>query len=108
MEAPEMLRLERQKERILDEIAAIKSMRRGTLNEVYRKQELRSGEVARRGPFYNITTKAKGNKTVTTAVPKNDLARVQKDVESYRRFRVLCEEYACACESVSLLLGDGS
>jgi len=108
MGVPEMPLLEKRREQILDEIAAIKSMRRGTLNEVYRKQELKSGEVARRGPFYNITTKAKGNKTVTTAVPKKELARIQEDVERYRRFRVLCEEYVCACESVSLLLGEGS
>ena len=93
---------------ILDEIAGIESMRRGTFNEVYRTQVLKSGAVATRGPFYNVTAKAKGNKTVTTAVPKTEAARVRREVEDYRRFRALCEEYIGICESSSPPLKDDS
>ena len=91
---------------ICNAIAEIKTMRRGTLNEVYRKQELKSGEMARRGPFYNITTKTEKNKTVTTAVPKKDIERVRQEVENYKSFRKLSDEYIDVCEKISLLASD--
>ena len=102
-----MQRLLERKEQIIDAIAGIRSMRRGTFNEVYRKRALKDGRVSVRGPFYNVTTKGKGNKTVTKAVTKKDAARVREEVEGYRRFRALCEEYADVCEGISLLSGDG-
>ena len=92
---------------ICDHIAEIISMRRGTLNEIYRDQTLKDGTIAKRGPFYNITTKAEKGKTVTTAVPKKDLEKVRKEVENYKQFRALSDEYIEICEKISLLTADG-
>jgi len=91
---------------ICNAIAGITSMRRGTLNEIYRQQKLKDGTIARRGPFYNITTKAGKNKTVTTAVPKKDLEKVRSEVENYKDFRALSDEYIDVCEKISLLTKD--
>jgi hypothetical protein len=88
---------------IREAIAGITSMRRGTLNEIFHYQKLKDGTMARRGPFYNITFKTAGNKTVTTAVPKKDLERIRGEVENYKSFRVLCDEYIDVCEKISSL-----
>lgn len=92
---------------LCNSIAGITSMRRGTLNEVYRHQKLKDGTIAKRGPFYNITTKAEKNKTVTTAIPKSDLEKVRQEVENYKTFRALSEEYIEVCEKISLFTTDG-
>ena len=92
---------------ICNHIAGITTMRRGTLNEIYRQQTLKDGTIAKRGPFYNITTKAEKGKTVTTAVPKKDLGKVKQEVENYKQFRALSEEYIEVCEKISLLTTDG-
>ena len=91
---------------ICNAITEITSMRRGTLNEVYRQQKLKDGTVAKRGPFYNITTKTGNNKTVTTAVPKKDLEKIRQEVENYKNFRALSDEYIDVCEKISLLTAD--
>jgi len=103
MQEPEFSQLEKRRLQIISEIKEIESMRRGTLNEIYRKQELKSGAVAKRGPFYNITTKGKANKTITVAVPRKDAVRVRKEIDDYKRFRLLCEEYIDVCEAIALL-----
>jgi hypothetical protein len=103
MENLNLTQLTERREHICDAIAGITSMRRGTLNEVYRHQKLKDGTVATRGPFYNITTKAANNKTVTVAVSKSDLGRVRLEVQNYKDFRALCDEYIDVCERISLL-----
>jgi len=95
--------LSERRTQICNEIAGITSMRRGTLNEIYRQQELKDGTIAQRGPFYNITTKVEKNKTVTTAVPKKDVERVRAEVANYKTFRELSDEYISVCEKISLL-----
>lgn len=94
------------KTQICNHIAGITSMRRGTLNEVYKQQKLKDGRIAKRGPFYNVTTTDKTGKTVTTAVSKKDLEEVRQEVENYKRFRALSEEYIEVCEKVTLLTSD--
>lgn len=98
--------IERRKQ-ICDTIAGITSMRRGSLNEVFRHQKLKDGTTATRGPFYNITMKSE-NKTVTVAVPKSDLDRIRQEAQNYRIFRELSDEYIDVCEQISLLTQDVS
>jgi predicted DNA binding CopG/RHH family protein len=100
-----LTQLIRRRAQICEAIAKITSMRRGTLNEVYRHQKLKDGTMATRGPFYNITTKAEKNKTVTVAVPKSDLDRIRREVQNYKDFRALSDEYIDICEQISLLTG---
>ena len=88
---------------ICNEIAEIESMRRGNLNEFYYEQQLKNGAVAKRGPFYNITMKGANGKTVSKSVSKNDVDRIRGEVDNYRRFRELSDEYVDVCEKISLL-----
>jgi hypothetical protein len=103
MSIPDLSQLLECRAKIAKAITGISSMRRGTLNEVYHYQKLKDNTLAKRGPFYNITFKTEGSKTVTTAVPKKHLEHIRNEVENYRRFRALCDEYIDVCEKISLL-----
>jgi hypothetical protein len=108
MENLNLAQLAERRKQICDAIAEITTMRRGTLNEVYRHQKLKDGTTATRGPFYNITIKSTG-KTVTVAVPKSDLERVLRETRNYKAFRALSDEYVDVCERISSLsAGDGT
>lgn len=98
--------LQERKMQICNHMAGITTMRRGTLNEVYKQQKLKDGTIVKRGPFYNVTTTDKTGKTKTTAIPKKDLEEVRQEVENYKRFRALSEEYIEVCEKITLLTSD--
>jgi len=95
--------LSRRRVQICNEISDIKSMRRGSLNEFYYEQKLKNGTMAKRGPFYNITMKGANGKTVSKSVSKTDVDRIRAEVDNYRKFRELSDEYVDICEKISLL-----
>jgi RNase P/RNase MRP subunit p30 len=107
MENLDLTQLLERKNRLSEAMAGIKSMRRGTLNEVYHRQKLKDGTEVMRGPFYNITTKSGKNKTVTVAVPKKDIDLVRKEVQNYKDFRASVDEYIDVCERISMLTVNG-
>jgi hypothetical protein len=78
-------------------------MRRGSFNEFYNNERLKDGAIARRGPFYSITSRGATGKTSTVSVPKTDAERIKAEVENYHKFRDLADEYARVCEKLSLL-----
>ena len=85
------------------EIEKIDTMRKGSLNSKYNKVKHKNGEIALNGPYYVLTKKEAGNKTVTDKIPAEDIAYVQKEVENYRRFRELTEDYVDVCDQLSRL-----
>jgi hypothetical protein len=93
--------VDRRRHEILAEISEISTMRRGSFNEFYYDQKLKDGAKARRGPYYNLTTKDDGGKTRTIAVPKDNLDKVRREVDSYRRFKELSDEYIDVCEALA-------
>lgn len=66
---------------LLDEIAAIRTMERGTLCRM------------RSGPYFNHQTWLKGRNRVRY-VPQGDLAALRDAIAGYRRFLVLTRQYA--------------
>jgi hypothetical protein len=92
---------------ICEEIASIKTMRRGSFCEWHYNETLKDGTVRRRGPFYKITSKGEKNKTVSLTVPKERKEQMQTEVENHRRFRELADEYADVCERIADLSGRG-
>jgi hypothetical protein len=94
--------LERREE-ICNEMTGIKTMMRGSFNEFYYNQKLKDGTLAQRGPFYNVTIAGEGNKTKTRTVPKSDVDSVRREVDNFRYFRSLTEEYIDVCENIFLL-----
>jgi len=93
--------LERRVE-ICNEIADIETMRRGSFNEFYYNETRKDGSIARRGPYYNVTVAGEKNKTKSRSVPKKDAERVKAEVENYRKFRELSEEYVDVCEGLAV------
>ena len=87
---------------ILEKIKMIKNMRKGVLNAKYYNLKHKDGEVVEKGPYYVLTKKGSGNKTVSQAVTASDAPRVQEQVDNYKKFRQLSDEYVDVCEKITL------
>jgi len=98
---PEIYQLTARRREIVEEIGRIESMRKGTLNERYNRVMNKKGEEVLNGPYYVLTKKGSGNKTVSEPIPSKDAPRVQEEVENYKRFRQLADEYMDVCEKLS-------
>ena len=86
--------IEARREVILDQMRAIRSMERGTINEHYVgvKHKGKKEPVAR-GPYY-VISRRENNRTVGYHLKgKKELERVRRDVESRKRFVALCREF---------------
>jgi hypothetical protein len=84
-------------------IGEIHSMRKGSLNSCQQKVVHKDGEVVMKGPYYVLTKKNPGGKTLTQSIPASDVPRIRQEVENYRKFRHLTDEYIDVCESIALL-----
>jgi hypothetical protein len=98
---PALLKLTTRRQELIGEIDSIKSMRKGTLNTSYNKVTNKNGEETINGPYYVLTKKGVGNKTTSERVPASDAPRVQEEVDNYKRFRLLADEYMDVCEKLS-------
>ena len=94
-------RLAARRREIVEEIDKIKSMRKGTLNTRYNKVTNKKGEEVLNGPYYVLTKKGAGNKTISEPVPATTAQSVQEGVENYKRFKQLADEYVEVCEKLS-------
>jgi len=98
---PELYQLAARRREIVEEIGSIRSMRKGTLNERYNKVTNKKGEEVLNGPYFVLTKKGAGNKTLSEPIPAPDAPRVQMEVDNYKRFRQLADEYMDVCEKLS-------
>jgi hypothetical protein len=89
--------------KIADEIKDIKSMRKGSLSSKYQKVTHKNGETVEKGPYYVLTKKASGGKTISQPIPAADAPYVQDEVDNYKKFRQLSDEYIEVCEEISIL-----
>ena len=88
-----MQKLEEQRERILREMAKLRSMERGALSEQMLKVPHKGKkEPAVRGPYY-VLSRWENGKTRSRRVKKAELAQVQVDVANYQQFVALCDEF---------------
>ena len=88
---------------IIDEISNIKSMRKGVLNTKYQKVKHKNGAVVEKGPYYELTKKGTGGKTIAQSISVKNAEYIRVEVNNYRRFRQLSDEYVDICEKISLL-----
>ncbi len=86
--------VEERREKILEQMRAIRSMERGTINEHYVPVKLKGQkEPVRRGPYYVISRRGKGKTEGRHLKTKQDLDQARRDVEAHKRFQELCREY---------------
>lgn len=97
----ELSQLAARRQEIVIEIDSIKSMKKGTLNTKYNKVINKNGDEILNGPYYVLTKKGIGNKTVSETITAADASRVQEEVDNYKRFRQLTDEYMDICEELS-------
>jgi hypothetical protein len=90
---------------IAQEISGIQSMRKGVLNATYKKVAHKNGEVAVKGPYYVLSRKGAGGKTVSQSIPAAKAPNVQQEVDNYKRFRKLSDEFVEICEKVAVFNG---
>jgi len=100
MGSEKISQMQARQQEINNEIMKIKTMRRGSFNEYYNKKMLKNGTVVQSGPFYNVTYNGKNNKTITQSIPKHEAEQARQEVENYRRYRELTDEYAEICEKI--------
>ena len=100
---PDLTRLVAKRSEIMGRMSDIKSMRKGVLNAKYQKVKHQDGEVAVKGPYYVLTKKAPGGKTISESIPARDASCIQKEVDNYKRFRQLSDEYVDVCEKIAIL-----
>ena len=93
---------ERRRE-IVTEIDGIERMRKGSLNAQYQQVKHKNGDVVEKGPYYVLTRKTAGGRTVSTSISAREAPRIQSEVDNYKRFRDLSDEYVDVCEKISIL-----
>jgi hypothetical protein len=95
--------VEQRRRAVLEQMGAIRSMRRGTVNEQYLKVP-HKGRAAPTlcGPYYVLTRKQAG-RTVSRRVPGGQVEQARADVAAYRRFVDLCQQFEQLTEQLGPL-----
>jgi hypothetical protein len=77
---------------ILQQMAELKSMERGTLSEEYREHPHGSGAKVRLGPYFKHQVwEAGSNKS--RRVPADEVAQLRQDLDNHKRFTELADAY---------------
>ncbi len=96
--------LEVRRNAILEEMRAIRSLRRGSISEQFlkvRHQGIR--EPVLRGPYY-VLMRRDGKKVISQRVPSGpELAQAREDVARHRQFVALCREFETLTERLGEL-----
>jgi hypothetical protein len=93
--------LEQRRERILEQLRQIRSMRRGTINQQYLKVPHKGvAQPVRCGPYY-VLSRHLGGKTVSQRLTSGEqVEQARSDVAGYQRFAALCREYEQVTEQL--------
>ena len=93
--------LERRRNDVLEQMRAIRSMRRGTVNEQYLKVRHKGqSEPTRCGPYYVLSRK-EGGRTVSQRLPAAQVEQARSDVAAHRHFVELCQEFERLTEQLA-------
>ncbi|MBE3040405.1 MAG: hypothetical protein IMZ62_16540 [Chloroflexi bacterium] len=85
--------MQERRQRIVEEMLAMRSMKRGTLNEQFFPVPQKGRkEPALRGPYYVFSRKELG-RTISKRVPAKEVERVREDIACYNRFLELSREF---------------
>jgi hypothetical protein len=96
-----------QQDAILEEMRAIRCMRRGALTEQYNKKEGADGTIRKWGPYYTLQIWRDG-KNHSLRIPAKDADKVREEIRSYEEFSELCERYIRLGEQEAMKKSDHS
>ena len=80
------------RELILEQMAQIDSMAKGSMNAEYRETTKKNGEKVQLGPYYKHQRWENG-RNVTRRVPAEEAEQLKKAVDGYHRFLELADEF---------------
>jgi hypothetical protein len=95
---PDLDALRQQQQALLQQMQAIDRLRRGSLSRQFFPAARPRG--ARRGPYYVLQGFFRGQK-FSERVPQDQAPQVQADVDHYRRFQALAEEYVTVTDQLT-------
>lgn len=93
--------LRSQRDGILDQMKQIDHLRRGSLSRQFFKTR-RDGRIFESGPYFVLQCFFKGKKC-SERVPASRAGEVQKQVENFRRFNALAEEFVSLSDQITQL-----
>ena len=88
-----------QRESVLLEMKSIDRLRRGSLSQQFFK---RAGGQTQCGPYY-VLQGFFGGKKFSERVPSDQAAKVQREVDNYRRFQTLAETFVTLSDQITRL-----
>ena len=92
--------LRQTRDRVLHDMQAIDRLRRGCLSKQFFKAA--PGQKAKCGPYFVLQGFFRGKK-FSHRIPAEQAAQVQEQVENYRRFQTLAEEYVTLSDEITRL-----
>jgi hypothetical protein len=94
----------KRRKELLEELAALEQMRRGSLCPQIFEATLKDGTKVHRGPYFLYTRKEKG-KTVSRRISDPELVRrYREQIDAFRRFEALASELVRIGERISDLV----
>lgn len=96
-----MERLEEQRQHILEELADLGEIRRGSICEQFVESTGRDGRKKRRGPYYVYTYKEKGKTVSRRLTSAEQVAICQRQIQAFRRYQELTAQLLEVGERIS-------
>jgi len=91
----------KKRDAVLQQMQSIDRLRRGTLSKQFFKATA-AADAAPRGPYYVLQGFLRGKK-FSQRVPPDQAAQVQQDVDNYRSFQALAEEFVTLSDQLTCL-----
>lgn len=92
--------LRQKRDPVLQDMQAIDHLRRGSLSQQFFKAP--PGQTGRRGPYFILQGFFHGKK-FSERIPAAQASKVQGQVDNYRRFQTLAEEYVTLSDEITRL-----
>jgi hypothetical protein len=97
---PNLDALRQQQQALLQQMQAIDRLRRGSLSQQFFTSPGRPA--SRRGPYFVLQGFFRGKK-FSERIPQDQAGQVQQDVDNYRRFQSLAEDYVTVSDQITRL-----
>jgi hypothetical protein len=93
--------LRSQRDAVVDRMKQIDHLRRGSLSRQFFKTR-RDGKIVESGPYFVLQCFFKGKKC-SQRIPASQAGEVEKQVENFRLFNALAEEFVCLSDEITQL-----